>query len=396
VLAFAKKEISVQKQEIEHEDIESDLVFLGLQGMIDPPRAEAIAAVRACQSAGIQVKMITGDHALTAAAIAHKMGLSQEADALVFTGKQLANMDDRELANAVEDSNVFARVAPEQKLRLVEALQAKGEIVAMTGDGVNDAPALKQADIGIAMGITGTEVAKEAADMVLTNDNFASIEAAVEEGRTVYGNLLKTIGFILPVNGGEAMTILVGILLGTTLPILPIQILWVNMVSSVALSSTLAFEPRSSDTMQRSPRRPNEPLLTKKLLWRILIISAFNLIAVLSIFEWISQTTDNIDLARTMAVHTLVSAETFYLLSISQCIPSLFAYLKDRTQEIVYAPLIGVGSVFIFQVFFSQLAIINPLFETQPLTLIQALICISAGIPIILPTLLLKRFAPIT
>ena len=396
VLAFAKKEISVQKQEIKHEDIETDLVFLGLQGMIDPPRAEAIAAVRACQSAGIQVKMITGDHALTAAAIALKMGLSQEADALVFTGKQLADMDDQELANAVESSNVFARVAPEQKLRLVEALQAKGEIVAMTGDGVNDAPALKQADIGIAMGITGTEVAKEAADMVLTNDNFASIEAAVEEGRTVYGNLLKTIGFILPVNGGEAMTILVGILLGSTLPILPIQILWVNMVSSVALSSTLAFEPRLSDTMQRSPRRPNEPLLTKKLLWRILIISAFNLIAVLSIFEWISQTTDNINLARTMAVHTLVSAETFYLLSISQCIPSLFAYLKDRTQEIVYAPAIGVGSVFILQVFFSQLAIINPLFETQPLTLIQALICISAGIPIILPTLLLKRFAPIT
>ncbi|WP_449417723.1 cation-translocating P-type ATPase [Phormidium nigroviride] len=395
VLAFAKKEISAQKQGIDREDIDNNLVFLGLQGMIDPPRAEAIAAVRVCQSVGIQVKMITGDHALTAAAIAHKMGLSQEADALVFTGKQLAEMDDRELANAVEASNVFARVAPEQKLRLVEALQSKGEIVAMTGDGVNDAPALKQADIGIAMGITGTEVAKEAADMVLTDDNFASIEAAVEEGRTVYGNLLKTIGFILPVNGGEALTILVGILAGTTLPILPVQILWVNMVSSVALSATLAFEPKSAETMQRSPRRPNEPLLTKKLLWRILIISIFNLIAVLGIFEWASQTTGNINLARTMAVHTLVSAETFYLLSISQCIPSLFAYLKDRTQEIAYIPAIGVFSVFIFQVFFSQLTFINPLFATQPLSFIQALICIGAGIPIILPALFLKRFAPL-
>ena len=285
---------------------------------------------------------ITGDHALTAAAIARQMGLSHDEAAIVFTGKQLAEMNGQDLANAVEASNVFARVALEQKLRLVEALQAKGEVVAMTGDGVNDAPALKQADIGIAMGITGTEVAKEAADMVLTDDNFATIEAAVEEGRTVYGNLLKTIGFILPVNGGEAMTILVGILAGVALPILPIQILWVNMVSSVALSATLAFEPKLIGTMERSPIRPNQPLLTGKLLWRILIISICNLIAVLGMFEWILQTTDNINLARTMAVHTLVAAETFYLLSISQCIPSLFAYLGDRTRTVTYTALPSV------------------------------------------------------
>jgi cation-transporting P-type ATPase F len=395
VLAFAKKDIAMPQQGIDHQDLERDLVFLGLQGMIDPPRAKAIAAVRACQSAGIQVKMITGDHALTAAAIARQIGLSQDRDPVVFEGKQLAAMDDRELATAVEISNVFARVAPEQKLRLVEALQSKGEIVAMTGDGVNDAPALKQADIGIAMGITGTEVAKEAADMILTDDNFTSIEAAVEEGRTVYGNLLKTIGFILPVNGGEAMTILVGILAGTTLPILPVQILWVNMVSSVALSATLAFEPKSIDTMQRSPRRPNKPLLTQKLLWRILIISIFNLIAVLGMFEWVSQTTGNLNLARTMAVHTLVAAETFYLLSISQLVPSLFAYLQDRTQEIAYIPAIGVACVLIFQIFFSQIDIINPLFNTQPLSAIEAFSCIGAGLPVILPALLLKRFAPL-
>lgn len=395
VLAFAKKEISAEQRDIDHADIEADLIFLGLQGMIDPPRAEAIAAVRACQSAGIQVKMITGDHALTAAAIARQMGLSRDEAAIVFTGKQLAEMNGQDLANAVEASAVFARVAPEQKLRLVEALQAKGEVVAMTGDGVNDAPALKQADIGIAMGITGTEVAKEAADMILTDDNFASIEAAVEEGRTVYGNLLKTIGFILPVNGGEAMTILVGILAGATLPILPVQILWVNMVSSVALSATLAFEPKVTGTMERSPMRPNQPLLTGKLLWRILIISIFNLIAVLGMFEWILQTTDNVNLARTMAVHTLVAAETFYLLSISQCIPSLFSYLGDRTRTVTYIPAIGVVCVFILQIFFSQLTIINPLFNTQPLTMAQALICISAGIPVIVPALLLKRFAPL-
>lgn len=395
VLAFAKKEISAEQRDIDHADIEADLIFLGIQGMIDPPRVEAIAAVRACQSAGIQVKMITGDHALTAAAIARQMGLSQDEAAPVFTGKQLANMNGQDLANAVEASAVFARVAPEQKLRLVEALQAKGEVVAMTGDGVNDAPALKQADIGIAMGITGTEVAKEAADMILTDDNFASIEAAVEEGRTVFGNLLKTIGFILPVNGGEAMTILVGILTGATLTILPVQILWVNMVSSVALSATLAFEPKATGTMERSPMRPNQPLLTGKLLWRILIISIFNLIAVLGMFEWISQTTGNINLARTMAVHTLVAAETFYLLSISQCLPSLFAYLRDRTRTVAYIPAIGVICVFILQIFFSQLTIINPLFNTQPLSLVQALICISAGIPVIVPALLLKQFAPL-
>ncbi|MFN7393807.1 MAG: cation-translocating P-type ATPase [Pseudanabaena sp.] len=396
VLAFAKKEISAHHQAIDHEDIQTGLVFLGLQGMIDPPRAEAIAAVRTCHSVGIQVKMITGDHALTAAAIAHQMELSPEQQPLVFTGKQLAEMDDQALADAVETSNVFARVAPEQKLRLVKALQSKGEIVAMTGDGVNDAPALKQADIGIAMGITGTEVAKEAADMILTDDNFASIELAIEEGRTVYGNLLKTIGFILPVNGGEALTILVGIIAAASLPILPVQILWVNMVSSVALSATLAFEPKSTDAMQRSPRNPDEPLLTPKLLWRILLISIFNLIAVFGIFEWILQSTGNLDLARTMAVHTLVAAETFYLLSISQCIPSLFAYTKDHNHKIAHIPAIGVACVFIFQVFFSQLPFVNPLFHTQPLSIIEGFISISAGIPVILPALFLKRFAPLT
>lgn len=396
VLAFAKKDLAVAQSTIDHADIDTDLIFLGLQGMIDPPRPQAIAAVRVCQSAGIRVKMITGDHALTARAIADQMGLSQGETTPVFTGKQLAAMTELELANAVVASAVFARVAPEQKLRLVEALQSKGEIVAMTGDGVNDAPALKQADIGVAMGITGTEVAKEAADMVLTNDNFASIAAAVEEGRTVYRNLLKTIGFILPVNGGEAMTILGGILVAATLPILPVQILWVNMVSSVALSATLAFEPKSQDTMQRSPRRPHEPLLTRPLLVRILIIAIFNLMAVFGMFEWAGQRTGNISLARTMAVHTLVAAETFYLLSISRFIPSLLAYLQKRTHEVALIPAIGVVGVLAAQLVFSQIPLMNPLFDTQPLSLTQALICVGAGFPVIVPALLLQRFAPLT
>jgi cation-transporting P-type ATPase F len=404
VLAFAKQEISSSQRQIERADIERDPILLGLQGMIDPPRTEAIAAVRACQAAGIRVKMITGDHALTAATIARQMGLSEDAAAPVFNGEQLAAMTDRELANAAATCTVFARVAPEQKLRLVEALQAQGEIVAMTGDGVNDAPALKQADIGIAMGITGTEVAKEAADMVLTDDNFASIASAVEEGRTVYSNLLKTIEFILPINGGEAMTILVGILASANLPILPVQILWVNMVSSVALTATLAFEPTLRGTMKRSPRRPNQPLLSSQLLWRISIISAFNLIAVFGIFEWTLQTTGNLTLARTMAVHALVAAEIFYLLSVSQFVPSVLTWLKDaltarsqgkRNHSIAYVPAIGIGCALIFQILFSQLPFFNPILTTQPIDPIQALICIGAGIPVIIPALLLKRFAPL-
>jgi len=213
VLAFAKKPVAAHQHSIDHDDLNTELVFLGVQGMIDPPRPEAIAAIHACQTAGIQVKMITGDHIATAKAIAQRMGIQKTASVQAFEGRSLAQMDDAQLAQTVEDGDVFARVAPAQKLRLVKALQAKGEIVAMTGDGVNDAPALKQADIGIAMGKGGTEVAREAADMLLTDDNFASIVSAVEEGRTVYQNLRKAIAFLLPVNGGESMTILLSALL---------------------------------------------------------------------------------------------------------------------------------------------------------------------------------------
>lgn len=394
VLAFAKKSATADLYSLDHPDIEQGLIFLGLQGMIDPPRPEAVAAIRACQSAGIQVKMITGDHALTAAAIAQMMGLSQTDEARAFTGQELERMDSQELVATVTDSAVFARVAPEQKLRLVEALQAKGEIVAMTGDGVNDAPALKQADIGTAMGMNGTEVAKEAADMILTDDNFASIEAAVEEGRTVYQNLRKAIAFLLPVNGGESLTILIGVLLATALPILPLQILWVNMVSSVALTVPLAFEPKSKGVMQQPPRNPNESLLSARLLWRILAVSVFNLLVIFGLFEWGLQTTENMNLARTMAVNALVASETFYLLSISQLVPSLFASRRNQTEPVDYAPAIGVVCVVILQVLFSQWSLMNQLFSTVSLTFIQGVICIGAGFPVVVVELLLKRFDP--
>lgn len=393
VLALAKKVAPLSQSSIEHSDIETDLIFLGLQGMIDPPRPEAIQAIHSCQSAGIQVKMITGDHAITAAAIAQTMGLNQAEDAPVFTGQDLAQMNDQELANALEQSMVFARIAPEQKLRIVKALQSKGEIVAMTGDGVNDAPALKQADIGVAMGITGTEVAKEAADMLLTDDNFASIEAAVEEGRTVYKNLLRAIAFILPVNGGESMTILISVLLSTALPILPVQILWLNMVSSVALTVPLAFEPASPGVMQQPPLTTNQPLLSGSLLTRILAVSVFNWIVIFGTFDWVVQTTGNETLARTMAIQALVAAEAFYLLSISRFVSELVAKIRGKDEPIGYAVALGIGCVLIFQMLFSQWSVMNQLFATEALSVIQGLICIGLGLPMIALAILLKRFA---
>ena len=385
VLAFAKKETSSHQHSIDHQDIATDLVFLGLQGMIDPPRPEAIAAIHACQAAGIQVKMITGDHIATARAIAARMGIQKTGQVLAFEGKQLAQMSDGEITQAIEDGSVFARVAPSQKLQLVEALQSKGEIVAMTGDGVNDAPALKQADIGIAMGKAGTEVAREASDMLLTDDNFASIEAAVEEGRTVYQNLRKAIAFLLPVNGGESMTILISALLARDLPILSLQILWLNMINSITMTVPLAFEPKSPGIMEQPARNPNEPLLTRKLLMRILAVSVFNWILIFGMFEWVKSTTGDIAVARTMAIQSLVAARVIYLIGISQLGISLVNYLKGRATSITKAPtlIMGIVTAAFLQIIFSQWGVMNTLFETAPLTWNQWLICLVPMIPMI-------------
>ncbi|PZD71537.1 putative cation-transporting ATPase F [Acaryochloris thomasi RCC1774] len=384
VLAFAKKEAHAHQHSIDHEDIETDLTFLGLQGMIDPPRPEAIAAVHACQSAGIQVKMITGDHIATARTIAHRMGIQKAEQVVAFEGQQLARMDDRQLAQAVEDGDVFARVAPTQKLRLVEALQSKGEVVAMTGDGVNDAPALKQADIGTAMGKGGTEVAREAADMLLTDDNFASVEAAVEEGRTVYQNLRKAIAFLLPVNGGESMTILISAFLARDLPILSLQILWLNLINSLTMTVPLAFEPKSNGLMQQPPRNPNEPLITGRLLRRILTVSLFNWILIFGIFEWAKSTTGDIAIARTMAIQALVFARIVYLLSISQLGISLLSVIRHRS-KITRAPILIVGIVaaVALQFIFSQWSVMNTLFETAPLAPEQWLVCLLPMLPMV-------------
>ncbi|MEM6436857.1 MAG: HAD-IC family P-type ATPase, partial [Cyanobacteria bacterium P01_D01_bin.115] len=365
-------------------------------GMIDPPRPEAIAAIHSCQTAGIRVKMITGDHIATARAIAQRMGIQADGRVIAFDGKQLAQMDDHQIVDAIEAGTVFARVAPAQKLQLVEALQSKGDVVAMTGDGVNDAPALKQADIGIAMGKGGTEVAREASAMLLTDDNFASIEAAVEEGRTVYQNLRKAIAFLLPVNGGESMTILISALLARDLPILSLQVLWLNMINSITMTVPLAFEAKSPGLMQSPPRNPNEPLITPKLLRRILVVSVFNWVLIFGIFEWAQSTTGDITVARTMAIQALVAARVIYLLSIGQLGKSLVAYLRRRSPAIVNSPILLMGIVvaIALQILFSQWGVMNFLFDTAPLTGQQWLICLLPMLPMVPVAILANRIDP--
>nr|HBN09661.1 carbonate dehydratase [Cyanobacteria bacterium UBA8530] len=311
VLAFAKKSLPGQTT-LHPRDVETGMVFLGLQAMIDPPRAEAIAAVKACQDAGISVKMITGDHALTAQAIARQMSIGGDRP-LVIEGAQLAKLSDEELKGIALKSDVFARVIPEQKLRLVKTLQGQGAVVAMTGDGVNDAPALKQADIGIAMGLNGTEVAKDAADMVLIDDNFASIEAAVEEGRGVYDNLRKFIIWTLPTNGGEGLLLIIAIAAGLVLPILPLHLLWINMTTSVALGTVLAFEPKEAGLMKRPARAPNEPILTGDMMARIVYVSVLMVIGAYILYFW--ELSRGLDLvaARTVVASVVVAVEIAYL-----------------------------------------------------------------------------------
>lgn len=310
LLAIAFKPAIAKATQINFGDVETGLTLLGIVGMIDPPRPEAIKAVQDCQNAGIRVKMITGDHALTAAAIAKQFNIG---DGSVLIGEEIDNMNDGELTAAIRHVDVFARTSPENKLRLVAALQADGQVVAMTGDGVNDAPALKCADVGVAMGKKGTEVAKETSEMVLADDNFASIAHAVEEGRGIYDNLKKSIIFILPTNGGQAFTLVAAIILGTQLPITPVQILWINMITAVTLALTLAFEAPESHIMQRMPRKPNEPLLSGFLIWRILFVSLILVTGTFGLFLWERSLDTSIEEARTVAVNTLVGFEMFYV-----------------------------------------------------------------------------------
>jgi len=364
VLAFAFKSHEQNTTQIHHSDVEDGFIFVGLQAMIDPPRSEVIDAVRKCHTAGIKIKMITGDHALTASAIAKVIGIVQgeNANYEAVTGKELENYNDEQLKNIVEDFSVFARVTPEQKLRLVKALQAKGEICAMTGDGVNDAPALKQANIGIAMGITGTEVAKESADMVLTDDNFASIVAAVEEGRGVFDNIKKFILWTLPTNVAQGFVMIVAIFLNMeVLPILPAQILWINMSTAILLGLMLAFEPKEDEIMERQPISPKMPIIDNLLIYRNIMFGTIMAIAVLAFFKYELSSGSSLEQARGVTVSIFIVAQSFYLLNCRSSYYSIFK-LGLFTNPFVW---LGITLMVISQAIFLYISPVNKFFKVS-------------------------------
>ncbi len=379
VLAFAFRPAGEGQTRLRPEEVESGAVLLGLVGFIDPPREEAIDAVADCRTAGIRVIMITGDHVVTAREIARQLGIDEEPKAL--TGAEIEEIGDDALREALRSTAVFARTTPEHKLRLVQALQSDGLTVAMTGDGVNDAPALKRADVGVAMGKKGTEAAKEAASMVLTDDNFASIVAAVKEGRTVYDNLRKVIAWTLPTNGGEALTIIAAIAAGYTLPITPVQILWVNMITAVALGLTLAFEPPEKGVMQRPPRPPGQPLLTGVLLWQVLFVSVLFVIGTFGMFFWAESRGLGLEQGRTIVVNTLVVMEIAYLFSVR------YVHGTSFTLEGVIgtpAVLIGLVVVVVAQLAFTYLPPMQFVFETRSLGVMESGMVVAVGVALLL------------
>jgi len=345
-------------------DLPKTLVLLGLIGLLDPPRKEAIEAVNECHGGGIRVTMITGDHKITAAAIAKMLGIGDGKTAI--TGAEIEEMDTATLQERVRTVDVFARASPEHKLRLVKAIQANGQIVAMTGDGVNDAPALKKADIGVAMGIKGTEVTKEAAEMVLADDNFASISAAVKEGRTVYNNIEKAMLFMLPTNVAQALVIMAAIFVGFTMPITAPQILWVNMVTSVALGLVISFEPHELEVMTRPPRAVDRPILTGFGIWRIIFVGLSLLAYTLWAFFWMQSHGASDPLARTVAVNAITIGQVFYLLNSRYLLDSSLS-LKAHLDN-PYLP-VGIGAVVILQLLFTYTPPFQAIFGNEPIPL---------------------------
>ena len=374
LLALARKRASPGGKSLHVDDISEGFTLLALVGIIDPPREEAIEAVRDCHRAGIQVKMITGDHVETARSIGAELGIGIGKPAM--TGADIQVIDDTELRRVVREVDVFARASPEHKLRLVQALRDDGHVVAMTGDGVNDAPALKSADVGVAMGLKGTEAAKEASDMVLADDNFATIAAAVHEGRAVYDNLKKFILFMLPTNGGETLIIVAAILFNFVLPLTPAQVLWVNMVTSTCLGLALAFEPAEAGIMKRRPRPPGESLLSAFFAWRVVMVSVVMMAGGLGLFLWEMDHGSSLEKARTMAVNTLVAAEIFYLVN------SRFFFDSVLSRQGLFGNryvLVAIVACIPLQLAFTHLPLLQGIFGSVGLTPGEWLKAIAAG-----------------
>jgi len=386
VLAIAQCPWPADNPEIDVDDMTPRFELLGLVGIIDPPRDEAIAAVAECRAAGVRVKMITGDHAVTAAAIGGQLGLQAER---AVTGDQIGAMDDAALRREVEASDVFARATPEHKLRLVAALQAEGHLVAMTGDGVNDAPALKAADIGVAMGGKGTDAAREASDLVLTDDNFATIARAVREGRVAFDNIKKSLMHMLPTNGGEAGVILIAIFAGLPLPVTAGQILWVNTVTSVTLALSLAFEPAERGVMRRAPRPPTEPVITRALGTRILFVIALLIAATFLVFHWELGRGSTLETARTAAVNTIVVGEAFYLLNVRRYTEHAFRLETFRGNPVV---LLVLGILVFLQLLFTYAPPMQHLFRSVALDATSWAVILGMGVLLFLAVELEKAW----
>jgi len=379
VLAFAVKSCPLSEARLSFADLDAGLAFLGLVSFIDPPRDEVVNAISECRSAGIKVKMITGDLPATASAIARQLGLDDGPE--VVTGAELDNVPDDQLVDLVERVNVFARTSPGHKLRIVRALQSSGAVIAMTGDGVNDAPALKQADVGIAMGQKGTEAAKQAAEMVLMDENFVSIVAAVHEGRTVYDNIRKVIAWTLPTNAGESLAVIAAILFGFVMPMTPAQILWINLITTVTLGLVLAFEPSEPDVMKRQPKRRNAPLLSRFLVWRICFVSLLFAVGTLGIFFHALDRGQSLELARTMVVNAIVVFEIFYLFNIrylrrsSITLQGLFG-----TRSITIALMVVIAA----QLAFTYAPFMHALFATTSIGISDGLLIIGTGLLLVI------------
>jgi magnesium-transporting ATPase (P-type) len=374
VIAVASRRMPQEHTVLNTRDIDGHLTLIGLIGLIDPPRAEAIDAVAECHAARIRVKMITGDHAATARAIAGRIGLKNTER--VLTGADIEAMDDAALAEVVDQIDIYARTSPRHKLRLVTALQSRGLTVAMTGDGVNDAPALKRADAGIAMGIKGSEAAKEAAELVLADDNFASIAAAVREGRTVYDNIKKVISWTLPTNAGEALTIVVALFAGLALPVTAVQILWVNLVTAITLGLALAFEPSEDGTMRRPPRPRDEPLLKGELIWHIALVSGLFLGAVYGMYTYAIDLGYEQALAQTLALNTLVVLEIFHLFFIRNIHGTSLTWAAARATPVVWACVMAVTGA---QFAITYAPPLQAVFGTQAVSLRDGLLVVAVG-----------------